>query len=123
MGSSSSSCNPDEIDHRPLHPLAPAAATAATTAALTAASGSATVGLGSAGSADQPLHPKLLEVLHGVQAQLYVHSESIKEISGKGPAAGSPKAGHDEVRDMFKQLLAGQRDQKAKTEKLASYVE
>ena len=106
----------------PSIPLTPAAA-AATTVALTAASGSATVGLGSAaGSADQSLHPKLLEVLHGVHAQLYVHSESIKEINGKGPAAGSPKAGHGEVRDMFKQLLAGKHSQRAKTEKLASYV-
>ena len=110
----------------PLTPAAAAAAAAAaaTMAALTAVSGAASAGLGPAvGSADQPLHPKLLEVSHGVQAQLYAHSESIKEINGKGPAAGSPKAGHDEVRDMFRQLLAGQNDQKAKTMKLASYVE
>ena len=83
-----------------------------------AAAAAATVG-----AAGVPLHPQLLEALNGVKAQLFVHSESIKEINKRGPAHGSPKAGHDEVRYMFKELLAGQRDQNQKTEKLAAYVE
>ena len=90
-------------------------AAAAPPAVVTAGEAAAAATAATVGAAGTPLHPQLLEALNGVKAQLFVHSESVKEINRRGPAHGSPKAGHDEVRDVFKELLAGQRDQNQKT--------